>query len=111
MTAHALREDDIVADNGGLHGWTRTLENSHGKVQLLLDVCKTECMSQSEKKKDNTNHYNLPNVFESTVCNATILNSVAHKSEDLSQLAAKHLHLENISQKLKHAANMEAFQM
>lgn len=55
-------------------------------------------MSQSEKKKDNTNHYNLSNVFKSTVCNATILNSVAHKSEDLSQLAAKHLHLENITQ-------------
>ena len=35
MTAHTLREDDIIADNGGLHGWTRTLEDSHGKTQLL----------------------------------------------------------------------------
>lgn len=55
-------------------------------------------VSKWKEKKDNTNHYNLSNVFKSTVCNATILNSVAHKSKDLSQCAAKHLHLENITQ-------------
>ena len=55
-------------------------------------------MSQSKKQKDHTNHYNLSNVFKSTVCNAAIFNCIAHKSKGLSQRAAKHFHLENITQ-------------
>lgn len=77
----------------GPEHWRIAMERSS-----YLNVCKTECMSQREKHKDNTNHYNLSNVFKSTVCNAAILNCVAHKSEGLSQRAAKHLHLENITQ-------------
>lgn len=41
------------------------------------------CVKQKKHlkaKEDNTNHDNLSNVLKSTVCNAAILNCVAHKS-------------------------------
>lgn len=36
VTTHAFREDNIMVDNGGLHGWTRTLKQNNKTTQLFL---------------------------------------------------------------------------
>lgn len=80
----------MVGSMDGPEHWRTAVERS-----IYLNVRETECVSKSEKQKDNTNHYNLSNVFKGTVGNAAILNCVAHESKSLCQCAAKHLHLEN----------------
>lgn len=36
MAAHTFREDNVMVDNGGLHGWTRALKKGNKDTQLTL---------------------------------------------------------------------------